>query len=114
MKPKLSNEEINRRLSILSPTSESLIEKRMKYRPFKSLIECVILSIIKNGYITSGDVRKTFRVSTRWSLEKLHELVELELLTSKNITGSNMTEFRAILDETGEPKIYKFYEKSKE
>jgi Zn-dependent M16 (insulinase) family peptidase len=110
---KISDEEIERLLNEISK-SENAIERRISYRPFRDMMLFVIANIKKNGYITSAVVAKRFGVSLRWASIKLRDFVYLELLIGKNMIGSNMTEFRAVLDETGEPKIYKYYEKSKE
>jgi hypothetical protein len=65
---------------------------------------------MKYDFITTDQVKHKFGVKIDWAGDKLREFVNLKLLENKQITGSNMVEYRPVIDKkTGEPVIYQYY-----
>lgn len=111
-RPKISEREVEEELS-KTTSNEEIILRRLNYRPFKELVKFVIICLVKYDFITSGQIRKRFGVSTRWALDKLNELMKLGLLKNENITGSNVVQFLPVRDKKGDPVIYKYYTECK-
>jgi hypothetical protein len=109
MKPNISEKEIKKEIG-KKRTLDEVMTVKLRYSEFREFLKFIMVCFMDKGFVLSSDVKDRFRIDIEYSLKKLKKLVTDGLIYKKNINGSSYVQFIPVLDEKGEPIIYRYYE----